>query len=100
MLVFYSVRKDRASGGCGSCTPLADAEECVSAHACDCPTDACYRCGLAQEEGQKEEEIEITQRAARLHPHAPAQRPFHLFITVCMHGNEKTGNSPPVPTRN
>jgi hypothetical protein len=92
MLVFRSISKDRASG-CGSCgVTLADVEECVSTHACNCPTDACYRCGFAQEEGQKEEEeIEITQKATHLHPHASAQRPFHLFITVCMHGNEKTG---------
>jgi len=71
-----------------------------SCHACECPTDACYACGLDQKE---EVEVAIQERGqncssnnnngggGRTGSPARPRGPFHLLITVCMHGNEKTG---------
>jgi hypothetical protein len=81
----------------GECGVTATITPSSTPHACECPTDACYACGL----DQGEVEVPIQERGQNCSSNnnnggggrtSPAgHRPFHLFITVCMHGNEKTG---------
>lgn len=63
-------------------TTLATEDETctMAAHACDCPIDACNTCGLDDEESIQTEGQQTRSR-----------RPYHLFVTVCMHGNEQAG---------
>jgi hypothetical protein len=92
-------QEDR-EGECGVTT--ATITPSSTPHACECPTDACYACGL----DQGEVEVPIQERGQNCSSSSnnnggggrtsPAgHRPFHLFITVCMHGNEKTGTTLP-----
>jgi hypothetical protein len=92
LLVFYS---DPAATqrGCGCTVHARDEEEeerTTTLQACECPTDACFTCGLDQEYANEEIEIEKGQNSQPT-TSAPKRRPLHLLITVCMHGNEKTG---------
>jgi hypothetical protein len=97
LLVFYS---DPAATqrGCGCTIQARDEEEeerTTTLQACECPTDACFTCGLDQEYANDEIEIGKGQNSQPT-TSAPKRRPLHLLITVCMHGNEKTGSpSPP-----
>jgi succinylglutamate desuccinylase len=90
LLVFKS-RPD-CDGALRTCD---DAEEEEEEHvlACQCAVDACSRCGFSDDDGEEcmlpnNREVEVPIGVCR---DKPKKKPFHLFITVCMHGNERTG---------
>ncbi len=95
LLVFRS-NPAATQQGCGCALQARDEEEeeerTTTLQACECPTDACFTCGLDQEYAIDEIEIETGQNSQPT-TSAPKRRPLHLFITVCMHGNEKTGST-------
>lgn len=60
--------------------------------ACQCAVDACSRCGFGEDDEEcvpaNYREVEVPIGVCR---DKPKKKPFHLFVTVCMHGNERTG---------